>query len=244
MALLPKIFTMSMFPNFNPSVNPVSSAFFGQQVPINPAEVFAALVKQAEQSMAIQRQLLSQQDPRAVEAVYPGYHFSAGIQKLGYAGPQQAQGGQAPQDQGQAGADIMSLLGMGGGQDMGGVSPMGQGMGNVPSMGQDMGGQPMGGTQGELPPPSPEEMAAINPQSAGSGTAGFLGGDEEGSSPTEQIASLQAAIAVIRQGLRQLEKAVEAVSTALSGTPVKTAGQRYNARKTAAEELVDYFRQG
>lgn len=101
--------------------------------------------------------------------------------------------------------DPMAMMGGMGG--MGG-SPGGAPGGPMPmdpmSMMGGMGGAP-GGDSGGLPPlpPPPPELAEISADTAGSA----------GGSAGNTTASLQAAVAILKEGLKQLERAVNEISS-------------------------------
>lgn len=151
--------------------------------------------------------------------------------KLAYVPPPQS-GGQP-----QGGMDPSMLMGMMGGMPGGGM-PGGGGMppdamggGLPPEMmgmmgGGDMGpGGPPGGqdTMGGLPP---TDMSDVEPSTGGVGG----GGDPN--------AQLRAAIAILKEGIKQLEKAVDAL-----GTGGKTASYRLSyPTVTPMESIIAYLR--
>ena len=129
------------------------------------------------------------------------------------------------------GGDPNAMGGMPPGMDpsmMGGMPPMGGGagggmppggdpsmMGGMPPMGGDMGGMPpMGGDMGGMPP---MDMSGVDPSMDAAPGGG------------EAKAQLQSALAVLREGIKQMEKAVEALAGG-SGAPSEGAPKEASFR--------------
>jgi len=149
--------------------------------------------------------------------------------------PSMMGGGMPPPGGGMPPGMDPSMMGGGMPPDMGG---MGGGMppGMDPSM---MGGMPpdMGGMGGGMPPDMggmpPTDMSGIDPTvDAGAGGASH-----------ETSARIQSAVAILREGLKQLEKAVEAITSGVPGgeTSPKEASYRGQYSYDPIQNLVMYL---
>jgi len=127
---------------------------------------------------------------------------------------------------------------MGGGMPMDGGIPMGGGMPMDMGGGMPMGGVPMdlgalmGG--GGMPPPAmpgpeapitPQDIASVSPDATMGGGAG---------GETDVIASLRAAVAILKEGIKQLDKAV----SQLAAGPVPSGEQATPSPEAKAAQLV------
>jgi len=123
------------------------------------------------------------------------------FEKLAYAPPPgdpAAMGGGAPG--GPMGGDPMAMLAA-----LGGALP---GMGGPPPGGAPAPGGPM-----------PDQMAPPPPPDAAAAAADAGPAPGEGGSKDEAVAQLKAAIAVLKEGMKQLDKALDVISQGIPASP-------------------------
>ena len=109
---------------------------------------------------------------------------------------------------------------------------------------------PGGAPPGGAPPTAPAEQAPLPPPPADASAAAAAGpppGESTGVNTTG-IAQLQAAVAILKEGIKQLEKAVDAVGqgeSAEPGAPPPEAAPPVEGEKTAStaeHALLDWLR--
>jgi len=128
----------------------------------------------------------------------------------------QDQGGQMPPAGGQGGGGdpFLDLLNALGGAGAAGPMP-----GEAPPGG--------GGPDTQAAPPTDQEMAMLDPMSA---PPMDMGGPAMQGPRPEAVAQLEAGLAILKEGIKKLEEAFEAVSAQLSGA---TGGEETSAAKQA-----------